>query len=322
MGEKEFQKEILELEDEVKRLETTINAIKQRIVNLKDLAWDKQSKKESSSMYKVLKEDKTHTMVKSDVGDIKVDKDFMEKEITKHLDNPNLRGMVTTKEMLSFPKAAKGVKAKFNDEHKDFTWRVKANDESILIYGSREYIQNNETINRLLTAHSKTEYGERKEIGGSGQTKSALPPLFNDSDFRKSANKEIITQNKEYEVNKKDTNMLSKQNSLVETPTPSTHRSKSAGELIGKNLSGVNAHSANFDNNMPQPLKESQAKNDNLEAKVSELLREQESISSMLRAKDFNKNFQKDLEESFGMKLEDLKDESKNKPTYTLLRKR
>ncbi|MCR2064558.1 hypothetical protein [Campylobacter helveticus] len=77
-----------------------------------------------------------------------------------------------------------------------------------------------------------------------------------------------------------------------------------------------------IDNNIPQPLKESQAKNNNLKAKVSELLREQENISSMPRAKDFNKDFQKDLEESFGMKLEDLKDESKNKPTYMLLRKR
>ncbi|WP_317363736.1 hypothetical protein [Campylobacter helveticus] len=118
-----------------------------------------------------------------------------------------------------------------------------------------------------------------------------------------------------FHVNKKRIKEFEKlKNSLVETPTPSTHRSKSAGELIGKNLSGANAHSANFDNNIPQPLKESQAKNNNLEAKVSELLREQESISSMPRAKDFNKNFQKDLEESFGMKLEDLKDESKNKP--------
>ncbi|MCR2054823.1 hypothetical protein CHLV4139_04835 [Campylobacter helveticus] len=90
-----------------------------------------------------------------------------------------------------------------------------------------------------------------------------------------------------FHVNKKRIKEFEKlKNSLVETPTPSTHRSKSAGELIGKNLSGANAHSANFDNNIPQPLKESQAKNNNLEAKVSELLREQESISSMPRAKD------------------------------------
>ncbi|HED8570438.1 TPA: hypothetical protein R6E59_001266 [Campylobacter upsaliensis] len=194
MRDKKLRQEILALENEVKELEKTLGAIKQRLLNLKDLAWDKQSKKESSSMYKVLKEDKTHTMVKSDVGDIKVDKDFMEKEIRKHLDNPNLRGMVTTKEMLSFPKVAKGVRAEFNAEHKDFTWKVKANDENILIYGSREYIQNNKAVNRLLTSYSQTEKGERINNSGNGQTKSALPPLFKDSNFRRPTNEKIIPQ--------------------------------------------------------------------------------------------------------------------------------
>ncbi|WP_297194404.1 hypothetical protein [uncultured Campylobacter sp.] len=104
--------------------------------------------------------------------------------------------MISTKEMLSFPKVAKNVRAKYNTEHKDFTWRVKANDGNILIYGSREYIQNIKKINRLLTAHSKTEYGERREKGGDGQTKSALPPLFNDSDFRKSTDDVIVANSK------------------------------------------------------------------------------------------------------------------------------
>ena len=58
---------------------SNINAIKKRITHLKDIAWDRQSKKESSQMYKVLKDTKEHTRVKSNVGDIKVDKDFMEK---------------------------------------------------------------------------------------------------------------------------------------------------------------------------------------------------------------------------------------------------
>lgn len=133
-------------------------------------------------MYKVLKEDKTHTRVKSNVGDIKVDKDFMDKEIKKHLDNPNLRGMVTTQEMLSFTKVAKNVEAKYDLEHKDYTWGVKANDKNILVYGSKEFIKDNEKINRLLTTHSKTEYGNRKN-SGNGQTKSILPPLFKDSNF-------------------------------------------------------------------------------------------------------------------------------------------
>ncbi|MEF3265857.1 hypothetical protein LI973_07770 [Campylobacter jejuni] len=194
MSDKELQKEILALENDVKQLEATINVIKKRITHLKDIAWDRQSKKESSQMYKVLKDTKEHTRVKSNVGDIKVDKDFMEKEIRKHLDNPNLRGMVTTKEMLSFPKVAKGVRAEFNAEHKDFTWKVKANDENILIYGSREYIQNNKAVNRLLTSYSQTEKGERINNSGNGQTKSALPPLFKDSNFRRPTNEKIIPQ--------------------------------------------------------------------------------------------------------------------------------
>ncbi|HEB9432549.1 TPA: hypothetical protein RZK50_001746 [Campylobacter coli] len=194
MSDKELQKEILALENDVKQLEATINVIKKRITHLKDIAWDRQSKKESSQMYKVLKDTKEHTRVKSNVGDIKVDKDFMEKEVRKHLDNPNLRGMVTTKEMLSFPKVAKGVRVEFNAEHKDFTWKVKANDENILRYGSREYIQNNKAVNRLLTSYSQTEKGERINNSGNGQTKSALPPLFKDSNFRRPTNENIIPQ--------------------------------------------------------------------------------------------------------------------------------
>ncbi|WP_270969556.1 hypothetical protein [Campylobacter upsaliensis] len=191
MRDKKLRQEILALENEVKELEKTLGAIKQRLLNLKDLAWDKQSKKESSSMYKVLKEDKTHTMVKSELGDIKVDKDFMEKEIRKHLDNPNLRGMVTTKEMLSFPKVAKGVEA--DRETRGYTWKVKANDGNILVYGSRKYEFDNEKIHRLATTHSQTERNERK----AEEDRRGHPyhPVFNDLNFRKSANEKIIPQN-------------------------------------------------------------------------------------------------------------------------------
>ncbi|MBX0534008.1 hypothetical protein I9077_00760 [Campylobacter jejuni] len=192
MSDKELQKEILALENEVKQLETTINAIKQRIINLKDIAWDRQSKKESSQMYKVLKEDKTHTRVKSNVGDIKVDKDFMEKEIKKHLDNPNLRGMVTTQEMLSFPKVAKNVEAINDKRTNNYTWKIKANDGNIIRYGSREYIQNNENINRLLTTYSETEYGERQDRGEQGQ----LRREFNDRDFLRPAKQTIPQKDK------------------------------------------------------------------------------------------------------------------------------
>ncbi|EAH5982826.1 hypothetical protein EF869_05785 [Campylobacter upsaliensis] len=182
MRDKKLRQEILALENEVKEIEKTLGAIKQRLLNLKDLAWDKQSKKESSSMYKVLKEDKTHTMVKSELGDIKVDKDFMEKEITKHLDNPNLRGMVTTKEMLSFPKVAKGVNPEYNAEYQGYNWRVKANDGSILNYGERDYGNGH----RLLTAHSRTERGER------GQPHRQI----HDLNFHNSANAIIPQQDK------------------------------------------------------------------------------------------------------------------------------
>ncbi|EAK2715417.1 hypothetical protein H5K21_001543 [Campylobacter coli] len=182
MSDKELQKEILALENDVKQLEATINVIKKRITHLKDIAWDKQSKKESSQMYKVLKEDKTHTRVKSNVGDIKVDKDFMEKEIKKHLDNPNLRGMVTTQEMLSFPKVAKGVEAEYDERYQGYSWKTKANDGSILNYGERDFGKGH----RLLTAHSKTERGER------GQ----LRQEFNDRDFHNSVESIIPQQNK------------------------------------------------------------------------------------------------------------------------------
>ncbi|HHD0228941.1 TPA: hypothetical protein ACOSZ4_001880, partial [Campylobacter coli] len=181
MSDKELQKEILALENDVKQLEATINVIKKRITHLKDIAWDRQSKKESSQMYKVLKEDKTHTRVKSNVGDIKVDKDFMEKEIKKHLDNPNLRGMVTTQEMLSFPKVAKGVEAEYDERYQGYSWKTKANDGSILNYGERDFGKGH----RLLTAHSKTERGER------GQ----LRQEFNDRDFHNSVESIIPQQN-------------------------------------------------------------------------------------------------------------------------------
>ena len=187
-----LQQEVLDLENKAKTIEETIGAIKQRVQNLKDIAWDRQSKKESSQMYKVLQNDKAHTQVKSDVGNIKVDKDFMEKQTKKHLDNPNLRGMVTTKEMLSYPKVAKNVEAEHNAKTNDYTWKVKANDGNTIVYGSREYKIDGKDTNRLLTTHTKTEENQRMaEVGGRGHPHHSI---FNDFDFRKSANKEIITQ--------------------------------------------------------------------------------------------------------------------------------
>ena len=181
MSEKELEQEILALENEVKRLEDStkeiIQSIKERIQNLKDIAWDRQSKKESAQMFNVLQGEKESTQVKSNVGDIRVDKDFMQKEIQKHLNNPELRGMVTTQEMLSFPKVAKNVGAEYEERQQGYTWRVKADDESILNYGERDYGEGH----RLLTAHSRTERGER------GQPHQE----FNDRNFHNSAHSAI-----------------------------------------------------------------------------------------------------------------------------------
>lgn len=194
MSDKELEQEILALENEVKRLEDStkeiIQSIKERIQNLKDIAWERESKKESSKMYKVLENEKSSTIVKSNVGDVVVDREFMEKEIHKHLDNPALRGMVTTEEMLSFPKVARNVGAEYDIRTKNYTWKAKADDESIIRYGSREYKNNENNINRLLTNYSETEYGERQDRGERGQ----LRREFNDRNFLRPAD-ESITQN-------------------------------------------------------------------------------------------------------------------------------
>ena len=181
---KETKQNIAKAEENIKRCEKAIKA-------LKDIAWERESKKESSKMYKVLENKKSSTIVKSNVGDVVVDREFMEKEIHKHLDNPALRGMVTTEEMLSFPKVARNVGAEYDIRTKNYTWKAKADDESIIRYGSREYKNNENNINRLLTNYSETEYGERQDRGERGQ----LRREFNDRDFLRPAN-ESIAQNK------------------------------------------------------------------------------------------------------------------------------
>ncbi|WP_299546435.1 hypothetical protein [uncultured Helicobacter sp.] len=209
----------------------------------------------------------------------------MDKEIKKHLDNPNLRGMVTTKEMLSFPKVAKGVKAEyderyqgytwqvkaddgniinygerdygeghrlltahsktgrdergqlrreFNDrnfhnpamsiipQNQSYTWRVKANDGNILAYGSRKYEFDNEKIHRLATTHSQTERNERK----AEEDRRGHPyhPVFNDLNFRKSANEKIIPQNQMQDKSTKD--FKSKLKNLTPKKAKKRHKKK------------------------------------------------------------------------------------------------
>lgn len=138
-----IQKEIDLLEKDIKHLKNIVEVMEQKITKLKELVWERESKKESSKMFKVLENEKPSTIVRSNVGNVIVDKEFMDKEISKHLDDTALRGMVTTEEMLSFPRVARNVEAKYNEEINDYTWKVRANDESILAYGSREYVKEN-----------------------------------------------------------------------------------------------------------------------------------------------------------------------------------
>lgn len=77
-----------------------------------------------------------------------------------------------------------------SEEYQGYTWETKADDESVIAYGSREYQKYDKEINRLLTAHSKTERGERRQRQAD-RVSSAI--YFNDPDFRGSAN-ESITQ--------------------------------------------------------------------------------------------------------------------------------
>lgn len=92
--------------------------------------------------------------------------------------------------MLSFPKVAKNVEPEFNPQQQGLDWKVKANDNNTLVYGSREY----DDKNRLLTAHRKTESKERIE-SRNGQTRSILSPLFNDPNFHNSVDDTISQDN-------------------------------------------------------------------------------------------------------------------------------
>lgn len=53
---KTLQQEILNLEQDVKNVENILESMKEKLTKLKDIAWSKEAKKESSSMYKVLKD--------------------------------------------------------------------------------------------------------------------------------------------------------------------------------------------------------------------------------------------------------------------------
>lgn len=53
----------------------------------------------------------------------------------------------------------KNVEAEYNPQYQGYNWKVRANDESVINYGERDY----EKGHRLLTAHSKTERAERSQ---------------------------------------------------------------------------------------------------------------------------------------------------------------
>ena len=287
MSDKELEQEILALENEVKRLEDStkeiIQSIKERIQNLKDIAWDKQSKKESAQMFNVLQGEKESTQVKSNVGDIRVDKDFMQKEIQKHLDNPKLRGMVTTQEMLSFPKVAKNVGAEYEEKHKNYTWKAKANDKSVIAYGSREYTKDNKETNRLLTAHSKTESNQRlAEMDRRGHPYHSI---FNDFNFRKSANSAINSHDS------------TKTNTL-------TTQGSNATSIANENIAQIKSESKDFNH-----LSISQ--------RLNILEKNQQSIIGMQNTKDL----QQQNKDSINIKQETESKNSKNQESQMRIRK-
>ncbi|MCI2236861.1 hypothetical protein MKD52_08470 [Helicobacter sp. CaF467b] len=287
MSDKELEQEILALENEVKRLEDStkeiIQSIKERIQNLKDIAWDKQSKKESAQMFNVLQGEKESTQVKSNVGDIRVDKDFMQKEIQKHLDNPELRGMVTTQEMLSFPKVAKNVGAEYEEKHKNYTWKAKANDKSVIAYGSREYTKDNKETNRLLTTHSKTESNQRlAEMDRRGHPYHSI---FNDFNFRKSANSAINSHDR------------TKTNTL-------TTQGSNATSIANENIAQIKSKSKDFNH-----LSISQ--------RLDILEKNQQSIIGMQNTKDL----QQQNKDSINIKQETESKNSKNQESQMRIRK-
>lgn len=152
--------------------------------NLKDIPWDKLSKKEASKMVRLLQAIpnnegvfKNNTVIKTNEGDVKVTDLFAQKQVEKHLDNPDLRGMATTQEVASFPKVGKNVDA--TQERQGLTWRAVTNDNKEIVYGSGNF----DEAEQLKTVHTKTERGER------GQ----LHQEINDRNFHNS-DKEIVPQ--------------------------------------------------------------------------------------------------------------------------------
>lgn len=144
------------------------DADKAMIQNLSAMKWSKASQKEASKMYSVLHNDKAGTRVQSPDGDIHVTKEFAEKMHKKHLDDPEMRGMVTTEEAISFPKVVRNTENVADNMGR--TWKAQADDGNEIIYGSRDWGEGE----KLLTIHSKTGHG------GRANSTAIETPIFND----------------------------------------------------------------------------------------------------------------------------------------------
>lgn len=160
------------------------------VTNIKDIPWDKLSKKEASKIVRILHAIpnnkgvfKNNTIIKTNEGDVKVTDLFAKKEIDRHLDNPNLRGMVTTEEVASFPKVSKNIEATKN--YQGDTWNAKTNDNKDIVYGSKKW----DDESNLVTTHTKTEKGER-----GLNTSNVSSSNINDTVSIKPSNETIIPQ--------------------------------------------------------------------------------------------------------------------------------
>ncbi len=103
--------------------------------------------------------------------------------------------MITKEEMLSFPKVAKNVEPEFSIKYQGNVWSVEANDGSKIVYGERTW----DKQSHLLTAHSKTERGERiyskKDNKQDRANGVSFAEQFKDRDCNSPALSESISNN-------------------------------------------------------------------------------------------------------------------------------
>ena len=139
--------------------------------------------------------------------------------------------------MLSFPKVAKNVEAEYEERQQGYAWRVKADDESIINYGERDYGKGH----RLLTAHSRTERGER------GQPHQE----FNDRNFHNSAHSAISSHDS------------TKTNTL-------TTQGSNATSIANESIAQINAHNDEKET-ISSKLDSAERMHENLQKDLAEL---------------------------------------------------